>query len=153
VRWEASAGGRWWSWWVEIGVMRSLPFILGLVIVVGGFSYFNTETAQFLPRAGQYDRYFPTPKASVEVATRLMKSGDWLALESYYELTAAERAAELDSARRPMAPFPLGAEFVSAQSLDNDEVEVVVALPGSSEATLTYRLKAHPEGYKFLPTS
>jgi len=129
--------------------MRSLPFLLGLMVIVGGFTYFNSETAELLPRAGQFDRYFPTPKASVDTATKLMAAGDWEALEAYYDI--AGKRGELSGAA--FAPFPLGAHFVSARTLDGDEVEVTVALTdsGGTESMLTYRLKAHPEGYKFLP--
>ena len=52
--------------------MRSLPLLFVLVIAVGGFTYFGSETVRTLPKAGQYDRYFATPKASVETVTQLL---------------------------------------------------------------------------------
>ena len=152
--------------------MRSLPFFLVLVIAVGGFSYFGKDTVRTLPKAGQYDRYFPTPKASVDTVTDLVQAGDWATLATYYDLTGIDTEPGLvtsaaflsteDSAAEAaplqyVHPFPLGARFNSIKPLGNDEVEVTVILDmpwtedGGEPKTETFRLKAHPEGYKLIP--
>jgi len=160
--------------------MRSLPLLVVLVIAVGGFTYFGSETARTLPKAGQYDRYFTTPKASVETVTRLLKAGDWSTLASYYDLTggtigldtlisgvyfASADPTSPDSTSpgpdaalvRPAHPFELGARYLSAKPLDDDEIEVTIVLEGAEQdedgqpKTGTFHLKAHPEGYKLIP--
>lgn len=156
--------------------MRSLPLLFVLVIAVGGFTYFGSETVRTLPKAGQYDRYFATPKASVETVTQLLKAGDWSTLASYYDLTggiidldtlisgvyfasADPTSLGADAALvQPAHPFELGAMYLSAKPLDDDEVEVTIVLEGAEQEddgqpkTGTFHLRAHPEGYKLIPT-
>lgn len=154
--------------------MRSLPLLLILVMAVGGFTYFGNETVRTLPKAGQYDRYFPTPQTSVNTATHLLQTSDWSTLATYYDLSAgnvdvealttgAYFFAKADPATdasetapiRLVNPFELGARYLSAIPLADDEIEVTVvfdAVEPNDEQTNTFHLKAHPEGYKLIAT-
>ena len=137
--------------------MRSLPFFLGLVIVVGGFTYFSNESAQLFPEPGRHDRYFPTPQAAVMMTTRLVQAGDWQTLASYYESVRDSETAASETAALPVStlPFPPRAQYLSSRPLDDDEVEVTVRETEETETgiiqkTSKFRLRAHPEGYKLL---
>ncbi len=155
--------------------MRSLPIFAALMIVVGGFTYWGSERAHNLPRAGESASYFTTPQESVDVITRLLQSRDWATLASYYDLSGTDidwqslsdgrfflaarppEAARSAEGWRHTVPFPPGSRFQSARYVGNNEVEVTVSIDrddgnGTVQRSLgTFRLKAHPEGYQLVP--
>ncbi len=155
--------------------MKPLKITIAFVVIVGGIAYLQRDQAPDLPKSGEIDRYFASPQESVDAITDLLKSEDWPALASYYDLSGSDidensltdgtffineerpEAAHPAGFWRYKQPFAPGFTFQSAKMLNADQVEVTVMIEidqggGMVQRGLdTFRLIAHPEGYQILP--